>query len=141
MRCLQRTLAEDSLPHDLCKPSGGAFRAFFVLLRSVPRVKPLVYANNIEALLEASGTDSIDIVLLFVAGISGRDGTSQVGLDQIRQLKDVRPNTFCIAFVEFADQRDAARAAGADMVLLEGIPGHKLREAVDTIGNRPTGTP
>ena len=114
--------------------------AFFVLLRSVPRVKPLVYANNIEALLEASGAEPLDIVLLFVAERSGHDGTSRVGLDQIRQLKDVRPNAFCIAFVEFADQRDAARAAGADMVLLEGIPGHKLREAVDTIGNRPTGT-
>jgi DNA-binding NarL/FixJ family response regulator len=95
-----------------------------VLLKSEQDVKLIACTATVQTLLLLSLDQVPDLTILQVVE------PDEKACDQIRQIKAVWPASRCLVMVEHSRQRGSMRAAGADEVVLRGIPPQKLLTSI-----------
>jgi DNA-binding NarL/FixJ family response regulator len=116
MRCPLRIVIADAVPR--------ARAALLALLRRWPDVSVVGEAADGQELVQLVASGQPDVVVLD-ARLPLLDG-----LGATRAIKGSRPATRVIVLSLYADQRQAALAAGADVFLLKGCPITDLARAI-----------
>ena len=107
--------------------------AFSVVLRSAPDVELIATAADMETLGEELDQVVPDAVLLYLTHQAAQFKKGAGGLDQIRRLKQMWPETSCITIVKDPHTNQEAKALGADVVFLDGVSPSKLLESIKQI--------
>ena len=101
-----------------------------MLLLAIPNVELTACVKTVPSLLSQESLCAADkegaptLVILYAAS---RDDSASV---QIREIKQAYPGTRCLALVDAGRQRPPALEAGADKVLLKGVPAAQLSAAI-----------
>lgn len=90
--------------------------ALAVLLKSEQDVKLIACTATVQTLLLLSLEQAPDLVILEA------DDRDERASDLVRQIKAIWPASRCLVLVEHNRQRGLMQSAGADEVLLKGIP-------------------
>ncbi len=98
--------------------------ALAVLLKSEQDVKLIACTATVQTLLLLSLDQVPDLTIFQVVE------PDEKACDQIRQIKAVWPASRCLVMVEHSSQQGSIRAAGADEVVLRGIPPQKLLTSI-----------
>ena len=98
--------------------------ALAVLLKSEQDVTLIACTATVQTLLLQSLDQVPDLTILHVAE------QDEQAFDQVRQIKAVWPASRCLVLVEYSRQRSPMQAAGADEVVLKGIPPQKLLTSI-----------
>ena len=94
-----------------------------VLLQAATNTSRWGFETNVEALLAVPGKELPDVVLLYVC--EPDDAASQV-----TKITSAWPHVRCVALVEQPQEQDVVKAAGADLVLPQGITPRRLLQAL-----------
>ena len=95
-----------------------------VLLEAAPDMRIRTCATTVEALLSAPAEEPPDVVLLYAA--------SRRTASQVAEVKSAWPQTHCIVLIEYYRFQSAAKEAGADAILLEGLAAGRLLKTLDS---------
>ena len=112
--------------------------AFIVLVQSASSVSCLASATGFDALLDNLQDEIPDVILLYVAKEASGVKRGPESSQQVAEIKGLWPDATCIALVEHPQQRETARAMGADVGLLEGVAPDRLLEAIESLNAKET---
>ena len=106
---------------------GSLQNGLLALMTAIPQIKVVGEADNASVVLEMVVEHRPDLVLLE----GNLAGTEPWAL--LRQIKNERPATRCIALADDVLQQQEAMAAGADIALVKGFAPVQLIAAVDRL--------
>ena len=98
--------------------------ALAVLLKSEEEIKLVACTATVQTLLLLALERTPSLVIL------AADERDEQAANQVRQIKAVWPASRCLVLVEQNRQRSLMRSAGADEVLLKGIPPQQLLTSI-----------
>ena len=104
--------------------------AFSVLIQSAPQLTLAAAEQDLAGFQARQGRQGLDVVLIYLAQDIGANG-SLPAYDQIQQIKIAWPQVVCVTIVKYPEQAEPAQAAGADIVLVEGVSADHLLAALD----------
>ncbi|MDY7079039.1 MAG: hypothetical protein SXV54_19155 [Chloroflexota bacterium] len=97
------------------------------LLKAMPQVETVENVDDGSAAMSAFAGTSPALVVL------GSNLTDDANLATLQQIKIKWPQTRCILLADDIEQQRAARAGGADVVLLRGFPITQFFAAVERL--------
>ena len=106
--------------------------AFQILLHSTPELEVIAADVCLEAIQEKIQKRIPDTFIIYLTGQHLCKQYECVSVEEIGKIKTWWPAVKCIAIVNNTQQRDKAKAMGADATLLEGVTPSRL---IATINN------
>jgi DNA-binding NarL/FixJ family response regulator len=104
---------------------GSLQNGLLALMTAMPKTEVVGEAGDASAALEMVVEYRPHLVLLDAAL------TANDRWELLRQIKNARPATRCIALVDDVPQQQQARAGGADIALVKGFPPAKLIATIE----------
>jgi len=98
-----------------------------VLLAAIPTIDRVSQADDVASALAMGANHSPALVLLDC------DLSDQELLATLRKLKGKWPRTKCIVVVDDERNHEAAKAAGADVILTQGVLASKFYATVEAV--------
>ncbi len=98
-----------------------------VLLAAIPTIDQVSQADDVPSAL-AMGTNLSPALVLLDSGLSDEELPAA-----LRELKAKWPQTQCIVMVDDEQNHKAARAAGADVILMQGVLASKFYATVEAL--------
>jgi len=106
--------------------------AFCILFRAAPNIDLLAAEASVTA-IQNKIEKSPDIVLTYLTKESLSTRGKGVTTKVIEELKSIWPDVFIIAIVSNIQQREKARALGADEILFEGTQPARLLLEIEKV--------
>lgn len=102
------------------------------MLTSIPQLKQVSQVDDVPSALRMVARHSPALVLLDF-DLSSSDLLAVT----LKQIKATRPQSQCIALVHNEQEYQLAKTAGADVVLMKGVPATQLLAIVKELLSRP----
>lgn len=123
-------MTENCVPTLIVAKAGLLQNGLLALMATIPQVNVLGEADSAPAALEMMREYRPRLVLL------NTDLPGEEEWDVLRHIRARWPNMGCIVLADDAQQQKEAQAAGADVVLLKGIPPAQIIAAVEGLASR-----
>jgi DNA-binding NarL/FixJ family response regulator len=104
--------------------------ALRTLIDTIPQIATVQEAQDRSSAMDMVAEYSPDLVLLDAGLPNGGAWLT------VKQIKDGWPQSRCVVMTDTCQQVSAAKAAGADILLLKGLPPAKLVEIIERLLTR-----
>jgi DNA-binding NarL/FixJ family response regulator len=126
-----RMIKPETMALIVAKP--GQFReGLQAMLTSIPQIKQVSQVDDAPSALRMVAQHSPALVLLDF-DLSSGDALAVA----LKQIKATWPQSQCIALVHNAQEYQLAKAAGADVIRMKGVPATQLLAVVKELLSRP----
>jgi ribosomal protein S18 acetylase RimI-like enzyme/CheY-like chemotaxis protein len=124
---LSRDVEERSLSALIVARSAQFRESLVVLMRAIPQIGSLEQADSISAALSEPTGEAPDLILCDFEAVQNEM------VETLDRVKAQWSNSRCVVLVDDEGARQAAEAAGADVVLTKGVLAARLLETVERL--------